>query len=600
MSTGTNKERITENNGIISENNADLTALKTRIDNLPTSGDTTATADDIAVGKTAVSKGVKLTGTLQPGIDTSDATAVAKNITYGATAYVNGVKVTGTLPVLTYPVNPEDPSDWDYQFQASAGNSLKRVTRNNINYILGTYTVVNNQVQEWSFQGNSKMKMGFPEREIAAKVNLTSDKLKKDETILGVTGTYEGLDTSDATATAGDMASGKTAYVDGVKIEGNVEMVKSGNHALNTYAGLWSFPDPNCIATRVTFPQDYLCKKNSGTIAQTPYSEIVSKVNLTSNKLKKGETILGVTGTYEGSSGLDWSAIGYSGVPQEVTNGFNHAQSIMQNWTVKSDYSNECEEDIDLIFMPLVDTSSATTMQEMFLNCYSLITVPLLNTSNVTNMEDMFCDCGALQSVPVFDTSNVTNMEGMFNNCTSLKTVPAFDTSNVTNMRAMFSGCDALQSIPILNFEQVENTSSMFAGCLSLTTIPDVDIEASNLINTSGMFSGCTSLEIIPDHFDIPEAQNCSSMFANCTSLTTVPMFSLEGVNSMSNMFSNCPLLSEDSLDNILGMLAYATEQGYSRTKTLKWIGLSQSQASICETLRHWSDCQETGWETGY
>ena len=65
MSTGTNKERITQNNGIINENNADLNALKTRINNLPTSGDTTATAGDILLGKTAVSKGVKITGTYE-------------------------------------------------------------------------------------------------------------------------------------------------------------------------------------------------------------------------------------------------------------------------------------------------------------------------------------------------------------------------------------------------------------------------------------------------------------------------------------------------------------------------------------------------------
>ena len=441
MSTGTNKERITENNGIISENNADLTALKTRIDNLPTSGDTTATADDIAVGKTAVSKGVKLTGTLQPGIDTSDATAVAKNITYGATAYVNGV--TGTLPVLTYPVNPEDPSDWDYQFQASAGNSLKRVTRNNINYILGTYTVVDTQVQEWSFQGNSKMKMGFPEREIAAKVNLTSNKLKKGETILGVTGTYEGLDTSDATATASDMVQGKTAYVNGVKITGTIPGANAGQTGIVVHGN--ATEENTVISAKTKMDIDYLYKKDSYVESRIPKTSVATAIGLTSEKIKKDEVICGVTGTYEGSSGLDWSTIGYSGVPQEVTNGFNHAQSIMQNWTVKSDYSNECEEDIDLIFMPLVDTSSATTMQEMFLNCYSLITVPLLNTSNVTNMEDMFCDCGALQSVPLLDTSNVTTTCGMFNNCTSLKTVPAFDTSNVTNMRAMFSGCDALQ-----------------------------------------------------------------------------------------------------------------------------------------------------------
>ena len=232
-------------------------------------------------------------------------------------------------------------------------------------------------------------------------------------------------------------------------------------------------------------------------------------------------------------------------------------------------------------------------------------TVNIIDTSNTTNMAGMFYSCQNLTNLTNLDvsnwnTSNVTNMQGMFDGCAALSTIPQLDTSSVTNMSRMFANCDALQSIPVLNYEEVTDTSSMFVGCTSLTTIPDEDLDAYNLTNTSGMFSGCGSLEIIPESFDVPESQNCSYMFANCASLTTVPMFGLEGVNSMSNMFYNCPLLSEDSLDNILGMLAYAIGGGYSGTKTLKWIGLSQSQANICETLYHWSDCQNRGWTTGY
>ncbi len=48
--------------------------------------------------------------------------------------------------------------------------------------------------------------------------NLSAENIKVGVTILGVTGTF----TADADATAADIANGKTAYVNGVKITGTV------------------------------------------------------------------------------------------------------------------------------------------------------------------------------------------------------------------------------------------------------------------------------------------------------------------------------------------------------------------------------------------
>ena len=51
--------------------------------------------------------------------------------------------------------------------------------------------------------------------------NLLPENLKKDITCLGITGTMESdIDTSDATATANDIVSGKTAYAKGEKLTG--------------------------------------------------------------------------------------------------------------------------------------------------------------------------------------------------------------------------------------------------------------------------------------------------------------------------------------------------------------------------------------------
>lgn len=53
--------------------------------------------------------------------------------------------------------------------------------------------------------------------------NLSAENIKSGVKILGVVGTHDGgTDTSDATATANDILVGKTAYIGGGKIEGNI------------------------------------------------------------------------------------------------------------------------------------------------------------------------------------------------------------------------------------------------------------------------------------------------------------------------------------------------------------------------------------------
>ena len=70
------------------------------------------------------------------------------------------------------------------------------------------------------FPYNTNAKFYAVNSDVANAIGLTAGKIAQGNTILGVVGTYEGIDTSDANATAADIVTGKTAYVNGVKITG--------------------------------------------------------------------------------------------------------------------------------------------------------------------------------------------------------------------------------------------------------------------------------------------------------------------------------------------------------------------------------------------
>lgn len=399
------------------------------------------------------------------------------------------------------------------------------------------------------------------------KGKILPNNIKKGVTIFNIEGTLEELDTTDATATAKDIAMNKTAYVDGEKITGTILEPEMSSMLTDDITDTGSRVDVKSV-----MPTDYLFRKNSSITYNLTYPNLANAIGLTPDKIADGNIIIGVAGTHKSLDTSDANATA-SDILKDKT-AYVNGEKIVGTYEEtggESEYNVKLVPDstlsttfaarsfitdigeLDLQGMTsmngafsqftrlkkigkLKNTNKVTKWETAFGGCNQLRNLPeTLDTSAATTIYGIFDECSKLEEVYLPNTDNVTNMGIAFRHCYKVKKITLGNTSNVTALNQTFWNCRELEELSEMNTSKVSNFISTFKACKKLKRIPINS--AGTTTSLSETFYDCISLIEAPD-IDFSNIAEGRSTFTNCTSMETVPAYKATKLRDIQGMFS--------------------------------------------------------------
>ena len=127
---------------------------------------------------------------------------------------------------------------------------------------------------------------------------LLPENIREGINVLGINGTLKDLaaSTINGTITAQDVVFGKVAYSQGEEITGELP-VETSLSVEN--ADVWT--DDLNVTFKITNTTLKAIEANGEIMISAPHSAVAEAIGLTSEKIKNGETIIGVTGIYTGA-----------------------------------------------------------------------------------------------------------------------------------------------------------------------------------------------------------------------------------------------------------------------------------------------------------
>ncbi|MGJ8713929.1 MAG: BspA family leucine-rich repeat surface protein [Maribacter stanieri] len=233
------------------------------------------------------------------------------------------------------------------------------------------------------------------------------------------------------------------------------------------------------------------------------------------------------------------------------------------DWSSMSSAFSGCNN-LEIVAVDEPNLANVSSMNNMFSSCTSLIGnifIANWDTSSVTTMKEMFSDAVAFsQNISDWNVSNVTDMTAMFRSAKSFNgDINGWNVSNVTTMEEMFSDTEAFnKDISNWDLSNVKDMSGMFKSSKSFNqNISTWDV--SNVVTMEEMFSGSEAFNQDISNWDVSNVMNMMGMFKSTKSFNqNISKWNVVNVTTMKEMFSGAVVfnkgISDWNLANVLTM----------------------------------------------